>query len=41
MRPLTRRDLLQLGAAAAGIFASLLGGPYLIYLLGKGVQRHG
>lgn len=24
-----------------GIFASLLGGPYLIYLLGKGVQRHG
>ncbi|NGO54876.1 Fe(3+)-hydroxamate ABC transporter permease FhuB [Allomesorhizobium camelthorni] len=24
-----------------GLFASLLGGPYLIYLLGKGVQRHG
>jgi iron complex transport system permease protein len=24
-----------------GIFASLIGGPYLIYLLGKGVQRHG
>jgi ABC-type Fe3+-siderophore transport system permease subunit len=24
-----------------GLFASLLGGPYLIYLLAKGVQRHG
>lgn len=24
-----------------GIFASLVGGPYLIYLLGKGVPRHG
>lgn len=24
-----------------GLFASLLGGPYLVYLLGKGVQRHG
>ncbi len=24
-----------------GIFASLIGGPYLIYLLGKGVPRHG
>ena len=24
-----------------GLFASLLGGPYLIFLLGKGVQRHG
>lgn len=24
-----------------GLFASLLGGPYLIYLLGKGVARHG
>lgn len=24
-----------------GLFASLIGGPYLIYLLGKGVQRHG
>jgi iron complex transport system permease protein len=24
-----------------GLFASLLGGPYLVYLLGKGVPRHG
>lgn len=24
-----------------GLFASILGGPYLIYLLGKGVPRHG
>lgn len=24
-----------------GLFASLLGGPYLIYLLGRGVERHG
>lgn len=25
----------------AGLFASLLGGPYLVYLLAKGVPRHG
>jgi iron complex transport system permease protein len=24
-----------------GLFASLISGPYLVYLLGKGVQRHG
>jgi iron complex transport system permease protein len=24
-----------------GLFAALIGGPYLIYLLGKGVRRHG